>query len=440
MMKLLIKQKSLFYITTILLIAVFSCKKDEGHLFNESPDERLNKKLEEYQQALVNAPDGWKATYIPATGGKFNFYFRFNAENRVLMYADFDTATAKNQKESSYRLKALQQPSLIFDTYSYIHLLADPDGAVNGGNDGQGLLADFEFAIDSVYTDSITLTGRINNTRLTLQKASAQEYAAWQNGDWADALSFNNLSLIENYFKALTLNGVKYEVRINPIKKTVTILWLSGSAVKEHTTSYYFVADGIVLEEPVVNGSQTINGFSNLVWNNNTMTLSVKSGILSGSIAGDVKPLKTDVTAPQRWWQSALDADGYWESVYGFHSNGVDDIFNITGLDRYYRLIYWPDYGTGADLFAPVFVDETGTRLQFQYASAPGKPTFTSDGRAIFSLLGFYTFGTYPASGPAYETLQQLLIPEGYYFIQTGETTYDMVSADDAKTWITWEF
>lgn len=429
---------NIFYCLAIFSTILLSCKKDNDRVFDQSPDERVNAKLAEYQQALISSPDGWKAVYSPAAGGTYNFYFRFNAENRVFMYSDFDTATAKNQKESSYRLKALQQPSLIFDTYSYIHLLADPDGNVNGGPDGQGLLADFEFAIDSVFADSITLTGRVNRTRLTLQKGSSQDLIAWQQGAWADALLFSNISAIENYFKVLTLNGVRYEVRINPVTKAITFLWLSGGALQEHTTSYSYAANGILLDAPVVNGAVSINGFSDLSWNGNTMQLSVKSGSLNGTIAGDNKPIRTDLSAPQRWWQMAVNDGAYWESIYGFHQNGVDDAFDITSMSRYYRFIYWPEYDPGTDLFAPIFLDETGTSLQLLYGAGIGTPTFTADGRAIFAPQSLY--GDYPDSGPAYESLVQFAIAEGYYFIQTSETTFDMVSADDAKTWLTWSY
>lgn len=429
--------KYLFYCLTAIAV-ITGCKKEDDHIFDKSPDERLNEKLAEYQAALEGYSTGWKAVYSPAAGGTYHFFFRFNNNNRVFMYSDFDTTTANNEKESSYRLKALQQPSLIFDTYSYLHLLSDPNGEVNGGVDGEGLLADFEFSLDSLYTDSITLTGRVNRTKLTLVKATQQELDQWQNGDWAAALSFLNVSQIQNYFKRLTLNGVKYEVRINPVTKTITFQWLSGSNVQEFTTAYSFVAGGIEFAEPLVNGSQTISGFTDVSWNDGSMTLSVKSGNLTGVIAGDIKPLKTDLGAPQRWWQFALNEGAYWESVYGFHVNGVDDAFNIISLNRYYRLIYWPEYDPGNDLFAPVFVNAAGTGLELLYGAAPDTPEFTSDGKAVFSLLGAY--GTYPTSGPAYETLVQLLIPEGYYFVQTSETTYDMVSADDAKTWLTWQF
>ncbi|HRP34160.1 MAG TPA: DUF4302 domain-containing protein, partial [Agriterribacter sp.] len=183
-----------------LLLLFSACRKDEP-VFDQSPDARINATLSEYQAALLNSATGWKATIMPGAGGLYHFYFRFNNENRVFMYSDFDTATAKYQKESSYRLKALQQPTLIFDTYSYLHLLSDPDAAVNGGNYGSGLSADFEFSMDTLYADSIILRGKMNNTRLKLEKASQQELDEWQNGQWAEALSFVNVTNIQNYFK-----------------------------------------------------------------------------------------------------------------------------------------------------------------------------------------------------------------------------------------------
>jgi len=61
------------------------------------------------------------------------------------------------------------------------------------------------------------------------------------------------------------------------------------------------------------------------------------------------------------------------------------------------------------------------------------------DGRAVFSYLSDVV-GPYPSTGPAALTRTQLLLPQGYYFIQTGPTTYDMVSALDAKAWISWQF
>ena len=160
----------------LLPIIVFSaCSKDDDHLFDQSPEDRINAKLAEYQAALLASPAGWNATITTGTGGLFHFFFRFNDSNRVFMYSDFDLTTATTRGESSYRLKALQQPTLIFDTYSYLHMLADPDASVNGGIYGEGLVSDFEYIIDMANADSIKLTGRVNGTKLTLLKASQQD-------------------------------------------------------------------------------------------------------------------------------------------------------------------------------------------------------------------------------------------------------------------------
>src|SRR6476620_1980718 len=97
----------------ILPIFVFSaCSKDDTHLFDQSPEDRINSKLAEYQAALLSSPAGWNATIVTGTGGMFHFLLRFNESNRVFMYSDFDLTTATTIGESSYRLKALQQPAL----------------------------------------------------------------------------------------------------------------------------------------------------------------------------------------------------------------------------------------------------------------------------------------------------------------------------------------
>ncbi len=430
--------KKLFCYFLIASVSITSCKKDDNHLFTESPDERLNATLSNYQSALASSPTGWNATVIPGNGGIYHFHFTFNSENRVFMFSDFDTTTAKNQKESSYRLKALQQPSLIFDTYSYLHLLSDPDGSVNGGIDGQGLLSDFEFSLDSLYTDSILLTGRVNHTKVKLERATQQDLDAWQNGQWASTLSFLNIGEIENYFKRLMLGSAEYEIFVDAASRAIIFQWISGGVLRRFSTTFYFSANGVVLNEPLTNGSQTITGFTNISWNGNNQTLTVTASNTTGIITGAMKPLRTDLNAPQRWWQKAVNDGEYWESIRGFNVNGVDDAFKINTLTRFYSLIYYPEFDTGNDLFAPLFVNAAGDNIELQYGAAPGTPQFTGDGRAVFSLLGFY--GPYPSTGPAAQSLAQLLIPEGYYFVQTSETSYDMISSVDAKTWITWSY
>ncbi|MBX3242406.1 MAG: DUF4302 domain-containing protein [Chitinophagaceae bacterium] len=421
----------------ILLLIVFalSCKKEE-YVFDQSPDQRLNEALTKYQAALTSSPTGWKATVEPRAGGVYHYYFQFNSENRVFMFSDFDTTTARIRGESSYRLKALQQPSLIFDTYSYLHLLADPDAAVNGGSYGEGLSSDFEFTFENASEDSIVLTGRVNRTKLKLEKGTQADLDAWQNGVWLSILSFLNIQKIEHYFRRLTLGGNTYEIAVDPVGRIIRFQWVSGGILQTFTTGFSFSSNGVVLDSPLVNGSQTIETLSDFSWNQVAQTLQLSSGGLNGSITGAAAPLRVDLQAPQRWWQQAVTADSYWFSPQGFSTTGATDLFDIRSLDRYYYFIYWPGFSVDSDdLFAPIFLNETNDGLELQYGAAP-EPGFTGDGKVIFDYLGMY--GSYPSSGPALQSLQQLLIPEGYYLVQTGAATYDMVSAKDAKTWISW--
>jgi hypothetical protein len=371
-------------------------------------------------------------------GGVYSFYFKFNNENRVNMLSDFDSSSAVTMKESSFRLKALQQPSLIFDTYSYLHVLSDPDNRVSGGALGAGLLSDFEFYFDSSGVDTIRLVGRFHGSKMVMVRATAEEEASFNSGALAAGLS---ITKILTYFKRLTIGTQLYDVQIDPVNRRFVFSWLGANGnVETFTTPYFFIAGGIVFTNPLVNGGQTISEFSNMTWTPATETITMTVNNSAATITSIVIPLKVDVQAPRRWWNYAVNAGGtYWITVNGFHVNGVDDAFNINsltaGTSTYYYMIYWPQYGANNDFFGPAFLNAAGTALSLEYGTAPATPTFTSDGRAIFVQLGNY--GDYPATGPAGQTRTLLYHPAGYYFVQTGTTTYDMVSAGDGKSWLT---
>jgi hypothetical protein len=445
-------KRSFIYI--IFLLAAFaSCKKDDSTAFEKTPDERINETLTNYQTMLSGAQYGWRGVVYPAAGGAYGFYFKFNDANRVVMYSDFDSASAVTARESSYRLKALQQPSLIFDTYSYLHLLSDPNentitvqknvNGYRGGTLGQGLQSDFEYAIDTATADSIRLTGRQHGTKAVLIKATQQEATAYNNGQLATPLlQLQNINKILYYFKRLSIGGKVYDVSINDNNKTIAFTWVSNGNVNTFTTTYYYTPDGIIFSTPFNDGSETMTGFTGIIWNENTATFSVTTNNKAGTIAGVNTPIAVDKEAPVRWWNYAvLTGNTYWISVDGFHVDGVDDAYGIKSLQNdtwnYLYLIYWPKFNVSYDLFAPVFIDAARDSINLFYGTAPRAPTITANGRAVFREIG--SLGPYPTTGPAELSRAQLYNTSGYYFVQTSETSYDMVSAADSKIWITWE-
>ncbi len=445
-------KKLSFYL--IALLAVFTaCRKEDKPAFDQSPDERINATLAKYQSVLSGAQYGWKGVVQPTGGGAYSFYFKFNNENRVVMYSDFDSTSAVIPRESSYRLKGLQQPSLIFDTYSYLHLLSDPnEGSITiqsnvnrlkGGRLGLGLLSDFEFAIDSATADRIMLTGRQHGTRAFLVKATQQEATAYENRQLATALlQLQNLNKILFYFKRLTIGGKVYDVSINDNAKTIAFTWVEGNgAIRTFNTMYYYTVNGIEFTTPFNDGTQTITGFTGINWNATANTFTVTANNSTGIIAGVNTPIAVDKEAPSRWRTYAANSGSYWISENGFHANGADDAFGIKSLTNgtwnYYFLLYWPQFGANYDLFAPIFINLTRDTVDLFYGTAPRQPSITADGRMVFRELG--TLGPYPTTGPAASSQAQLYSASGYYFVQTSETSYDMVSASDARIWITWE-
>lgn len=354
------------------------------------------------------------------------------------MVADFDAASASTLKESSYRLKALQQPSLIFDTYSYLHLLADPDARVNGGNFGQGLGSDFEFAIDTATADSIKLTGRFNETKLILIKATKQEADAFANKQLANSLLFENFNQILTYFKRITIGTRQYDIYLNSANRQITFTWIAGNgSVQTFTTGYYYTLQGLVFTRPFSDGTQTVTGFTNIKWDANALVLSFNANSASASITGIVRPLVLDSNAPRRWWQHSVDQDDFWASRTGFTVNGVIDAYNVTSIQGYNFLLFWANFNVSGGINYDLLGFVLNSSISYGPAFSP--PVFTTNGRIIFPILG--VLGTIPPAeaGIVANTRIQMSEPTGYYFVQTGPSSYDMVSAKDGLAWITWE-
>lgn len=428
----------------LLVVAVSSCRKDNDPLFSETPDQRLEKKLGAYQEQLSSAPFGWKLLLQPAGGGAYSFYVKFNSENRVQMVSDFDSSSAVKVEESSYRLKALQQPSIIFDTYSYLHVLSDPDARVNDGEWGLGLQSDFEFYFsDTTSSDTLHLTGRVNGSKAILVRATQEESQSYTNGDFNVNLFSSLEKKILQYFKQFTINGKSYDLIINPRSRKITFTWLDDQGnSNSFFTSFYFSLRGIEFIQAFVIDNLFISGFYDPSWSDATRTITINTGGSAlATVRGIVKPQALDVQAANRWWQRMVDEDGYWVSLKGFHVDGLDDAYGLTGIKDFVALSFFPKYnsygGITYDLAGYLMTEDGQLTLSFGTAFEP--PAFTADGRIVFGdYLG--DLGDIPADAmePYVNTALKLMESEGFFLVQTGDDEYDMVSATNGQSWINW--
>ncbi|WP_342329638.1 DUF4302 domain-containing protein [Pedobacter sp. FW305-3-2-15-E-R2A2] len=263
----------------LLLTTVFvSCRKDDTKPIMGNVDERLNETLTAYQTQLAGAAYGWKAVVFPSKGYGFGHFFKFDDKNRVTMYSDFNLEGQTKSLESSYRLKALQQPTLLFDTYSYLHILQDPTPSLSeGGELGQGWYADFEFKFVSATTDTIKLTGLYNQSPLVLVRASKEDYDSY-NAKGLEVMDEATQEYVSQpTFKYLDLgDGKQIQCNIDPNTKSFVMIYKDNSnSIVAPITQFGYMNSSLFLKEYV-----SFNGvaFNELFWDNVKESFYVKVG------------------------------------------------------------------------------------------------------------------------------------------------------------------
>ncbi|WP_025144074.1 DUF4302 domain-containing protein [Pedobacter jeongneungensis] len=433
-----------YILYALLSVALFnSCKKGIDPGPGERPEERTEAALTSYKDALTGNTNGWKALLFPSGGGVYLFSMKFGTNDRVNMISDFTTAAASTSAESGYRLRLQQAPTLLFDTYSYIHLLADPDPSVAGGQAGNGYKSDFEFYFDKTSGDTIKLIGNRLGSKLFLVKAkTAAEYDAFPKGT-NDVLS--KLAQLRTYFKRTTIGGVECEVKVDPTNKQLIFTYYVNGAAVVVTGAFYVDGTTMVFLNPITIGTATISQIKDTSFD---ATNRVFAGTINGtafSLNEAIAPLKFDATAAQKWYnQKALNFNDCWVSDKAFHANGVDDFCNFRSVPGYTNLWY-----AGASVFGGandgLIAFTTGLVAPYAFSVTP---VTVVSGIARFTLVS--SAGTFTGTAPlaVSMTAARALLYGGatagssqdWYLISTSPdgTRYDMVRKSDAQAWISW--
>lgn len=236
---------------TVLFTGIFtSCKKVEyDYIDDKTPDERSTEFSNHVRQTLLSAENGWVGyMYIPTNQRGYTFYFQFKENNRVIMYSDFtDTAMAK-PKESSFSIRNTGIPSLIFDTYSYIHLPADPNSSTSGGATGVGLSSDFEYSILKVTEDSIILKGNLKNCDLTMVKINSAELALVKQGELATQIEGVVDYFSENQNNYVEVNEGKLGINLTHGSRQISYQILrSDGTVSSFSGTFFYSVNGLKL-------------------------------------------------------------------------------------------------------------------------------------------------------------------------------------------------
>ncbi len=409
-----------------LFLILSGCKKIENAPV-DTVDARLNEKMTQYETQLVSSQFGWKGYLLADTNKTEFFTFSFNNMNRVVMSANYKTGTP----ESSYRLKALQLPTLIFDSYSLLHLYADPDPSVIGGKPGQGYKSDFEFGIVSASADTIHLVGLTSKSKLTLVRATANTTMKNMTDEYA-ALE-GNFTRFRTYFKRVKIGETDCEVTIDPKTKIFSLQFLDGTTLKKTSRKYYISGTTISFFTPLDVGKIKIYSIIGVDFN-------AASGFVSAQVNGNevqikeaIAPLqynKVDAAKfllPHDWRGKGLFMLSQWMCIQqGFTEDGIPDAYGLTKSG-----IYYIHYNVADDLF--------GLKGAFTNASnysSMMESTVSADGILFNKLISIKGTNNKAAQKAAIDQTQTTFTdPNGFYAIPTGDG-YDLVSFGDARRWI----
>ncbi len=292
------KRFSLYILFFSVLFA--GCDKKTDDLFDKPADQRVQESLDAYQAALLAAP-GWKLFVYPQglksqdiEVGGLTYYVKFAANNRVTMVSDFVFPMAIAPKESGYRLKANQRPSLIFDTYSYIHGAADPDPDVSfspTGEGGYGWGTDFDFSFTKAKPrgDTIVLEGNFNQSEALLIKATQAEMtAAFGQKQLGYIMDVTVAYSRNNPFLFIPAGTAKIGVSFNLFLYRINFTFLSVGQLVTVSAPFSHTTYGLHLKDPITMGGNT---FQDLYWDDTLKVYYIRVGTARINITNSPTPL-----------------------------------------------------------------------------------------------------------------------------------------------------
>ena len=270
-------KKIIFFLLIIFQVAAFSgcTKKSFVNAFDESPEERMAAQIDLVETALTTAENGWIGMLPTGIGGGYGFYMSFDKDKFVNMYADLVDSTASKARKSQYRVKADMGADLVFDTYTYITLLNDPDNSAFGGNTRDGFKSDIDFIYDHSTPDSLIFIGKRYRQTFSLVKATAAQKARYLNGEYLTAINAFKKFFTDNPNSYITLdNGDKAAVEPNTgnsllAGKRITLTTISADGtVSSAGQKFAFTVDNMT----ILNDGVTLLGtkFVKLAWKNAT--------------------------------------------------------------------------------------------------------------------------------------------------------------------------
>lgn len=324
-------KKIAFFILIVFLATGFTgCKKKSFvSAFDEDPQERMAEQIKLVQTTLTTAENGWIGVLPTGLGGGYGFYMNFDQSQFVNMYGDLMDSSASKARQSQYRVKADMGADLVFDTYTYISLLNDPDASAFGGNTRDGFRSDIDFIYDHITGDSLIFIGKRYRQPFSLVKATAAQKARYLNGEYLTGINAYKKFFTDNPNSFIVLdNGNKAAVEPNVTNsllagKRITLTTIdAGGTVTAAAGKFAFTIDNM----QILDSGVTLNGtkFVKVAWKNAT-TLAMYSSTGKEYI---INNNPTPLLPLYKLWGSKYNAlYGNFKTIYpGTSPSGTDTL------------------------------------------------------------------------------------------------------------------
>jgi hypothetical protein len=251
-----------------LAISLQSCLIEDKKLFCETPAERVEAYLNEYQGILTSAENGWLFEYYPGdeTVGGYAYVVKFSQSE---VTAWFQLANEVNTTVSSYyKMTQDDGPVLAFDTFNdYLHFFANPSSS-----NYQAYQGDTEFKImgSNPEKTEVYLRGKRTGMNLTLKKftGDAVQYLSTAN-EISEALAAPAYEMIiANDTTSCSISNNVMEYEFNPTTG-------ENAEPVTGTVALCFTNNGANFYQPVEINGVTYEG---MVYNATDATLQTEDG------------------------------------------------------------------------------------------------------------------------------------------------------------------
>ncbi len=234
----------------LMVVVAFSCKEDDGSVFDQTADERVAIAISNLKSELTAPANGWFLEYQPEAGmGSFHVLLKFNDNGKVNIKTDLAADDEQYFDQTvGYRIDNSMGLELIFETYSFFSFLFEQDQANFG--------AEFEFNFVNKTPDNalvfVSKSDRGTPSRLTLIPATAAD----QN-KLGQSISANLDAFSRNILLTYSEKDIEIYLNWNQLRRNINFTYITKKsdvgAGQEINLSSGYVLEGnsIVLDNPL---------------------------------------------------------------------------------------------------------------------------------------------------------------------------------------------